>query len=154
MDWSAIFVWSMSILGFLSICQPTKARTYAACVFTIAPVSHGWIFGAADGPAYFLSGMALSLLTIILLSGIRPTVRLVVSLQKVCLAFIAADCIGLAMWYAYLPPDLNLAVSYALYLIAAVSMLKWDREDVRNTDSWLDCVRRYADIWRSHHRHH
>jgi hypothetical protein len=133
--------------------QPSKSCTYAAVVFTIGPAFHALAFGSYDGELgflYYISGMIAATIVVILLSGVDPMCRLAIKLQKICMMFIAVDFAGLLLWAMGYASTLAEIASYALYLAAFISMKKWDRDDVVDHDSWLDCFCGFTHFFRRH----
>lgn len=132
------------ILGLLLLAilyQPTAARMYAAALFVISAVAFDAYSVPLTGIEYYGSAAAVDLLVMILLMGVNPLTRTILTLQAVALLSIFLNIFGWVMWKMYQPPELYNAAFLVLYTVALIVLLMKDKRDVGgfDVDKWGAC---------------
>lgn len=133
--------------------QPNATRFYAAFLFAGATITHDLALSHLDGFAYYASAALFDLGIIALTSGISPIPRMVISLQRICLASILLNFAGWLMWLLYFSPVLYDTMFTLIYSWALIIMLVRNNTDVGSysRSSWHSCFR--FDRFKRHTNH-
>ena len=139
----AVTVLLYAILA-VSLFQPSAPRLLTALIFAFEVNSHDLFFSGLDGFLYYASAALTSLLVIILTSGINPTPRMVITIQKICLASIVANAIGWALWFNYISSIYYNMAFILIYGWAFFALIK--RDHIYNVggytvSEWRSCFR-------------
>ena len=71
---------------FITACfQPTKPRLYVALTFTSVTLVHDIFLSSLEGFAYYGSAAIGDLLIIVIISNIRPILKMTIQLNKICM---------------------------------------------------------------------
>lgn len=146
-------IYALVVVAFT---QPNAPRLFAAVVFVGVLSLHEAFLADVDGWLYYASAALFDLLIMAFLSGINPVPRMVVSLQRLCLASIVVNALGWVIWFLYFPPwPYDLACA-AVYACALYILIRRDRADVGGFTmaSWGTCFRFNRGAWVFHSNKH
>tara|TARA_R110001606_G_scaffold261645_1_gene410141 strand:- start:2079 stop:2534 length:456 start_codon:yes stop_codon:yes gene_type:complete len=109
----------------LSVCfQRTAQNLYAAVVFAGFAFLYETVGPSLDGWMYYGGAAMMDCIALILLSGIRPSSKMIFNLELVLLLSILGNFFGWVMWINYLAPTIYDAGFLVLYAMALGSLLK------------------------------
>lgn len=123
--------------------QPSAQRLFASIVFVAIIHAHQVYFVDLEGVMYFLSAALLSLLIIIVTSGINPAPKMVVEIHKICIASAVLNFLGWLLWESYVSSTYYNLSFVVVYAWAFFTLIDRDPSDVGNykLDSWWSCLR-------------
>ena len=109
----------------LSVCfQRTAQNLYAAVVFAGFAFLYETVGPSLDGWMYYGGAAMMDCIALILLSGIRPSSKMIFNLELVLLLSILGNFFGWVMWINYLAPTIYDAGFLVLYAMALGALLK------------------------------
>lgn len=126
-----------------SVCQPNPERLFAGVCFSTITLAHEAILSDLPGVFYYLSAALADLLIIMATSAVYPVPKMVIRLQKVCVASIVVNLFGWIVWFAYLPPwPYELAFVF-VYAAAVITLVRQDGSNVGGFTmaGWRSCFR-------------
>lgn len=131
------------LIAIMAFIQPNAPRMYAALLFVGLTIFHELFFSHLYGILYYGSAALLDLGIIMLASGISPIPRMVITLNRICLASIVVNFAGWVIWSSYLPPMAYDLAFVVIYLWALITLIKRDGSDVRDfsVGGWSSCFR-------------
>jgi len=109
----------------LSVCfQRTAQNLYAAVVFSGFAFLYEMISPSLDGWMYYGGAAMMDCIALILLSGIRPSSKMIFNLELLLLLSIIGNFFGWVMWINYMPSVIYVAWFLVLYAMALLALLK------------------------------
>jgi len=114
----------LSLLFLAIFVQPNRSRAIAAALFIGITLFHRFFIAESDGLLYYGGAALADIAIIILTSYFARTPVMVITLHKICFAFIVVNFAGWALWISYFPPflyDLACAILYILALLSLIS---------------------------------
>ena len=118
---------------FITACfQPTKPRLYVALTFTSVTLAHDIFLSSLDGFAYYGSAALGDLLIVVIISNIRPILKMTVELNKICMISIFTNLFGWSLWVFYFLPVAYNSMFVLIYAVALFTLIKRDTLNVGN----------------------
>lgn len=142
-----ILIYAVLIASFL---QPNAHRLFAGIIFTGITLLHEVLLASQSGFLYYGSAALFDLTIIMLISGINPVPKMVLTLQKICVVSIVVNLAGWLLWCSYYPPlayDLAFAAIYVWILVALIKRGRGDGMGGFTMDRWASCVRFNRSPW-------
>lgn len=111
----------ISLICLSAFVQPDWTRASAILIFGGVVATHAMVFANTAGFTYYVGAAMADLAVILLTSFYTKTPKLVLTLHKICLAFIGVNLIGWGMFYTYLPPYAYDVTCMLLYMYALIT---------------------------------
>lgn len=118
-----LLLWAIALAA---IVQPSTPRFCVAMIFAVVTLSHDFLSQHTEGLTYYGSAALADLLIIILTSGVLAATQIAPAIHRICIFSMAANFIGWALWFFYLPPIVYEVLFIGIYSWAIIILFKKD----------------------------
>ncbi len=141
-----VLIWLIIVMAFF---QPNAPRLFAAITFVGITALHELFFSNYEGLYYYGGAALFDLFIIILISGINPVPKMVLTLQKICIVSMLVNLLGWILWFLYYPPLIYNVSFIGIYIWVLITLIKRTECYVGGytMDSWSSCFRFNRSPW-------